>query len=186
MKLLNKILLFISSFIPLYIMLIIKEIGRLTSSKNFCKDNITIYVYWTVLFLLLIVSIFGIIKIIVCDKGNRTKSIEVNLEKQGDNVISYIMTYIVPLLSINPNDITNLIQNIFLFIIIGIIYVQQNLLFLNPIFSLLNYKFYKNENNEIILSKLNIEELKLQKKEGRKVYIRQIDEKFYIIKGIRK
>ena len=78
--------------------------------------------------LLLIVSIFGIIKIIVCDKGNRTKSIEVNLEKQGDNVISYIMTYIVPLLSINPNDITNLIQNIF-FIIIGIIYVQQNLLF---------------------------------------------------------
>lgn len=74
------------------------------------------------------------------------------------------MTYIVPLLSINPNDITNLIQNIFLFIIIGIIYVQQNLLFLNPIFSLLNYKFYKNENNEIILSKLNIEELKLQKR----------------------
>ena len=96
------------------------------------------------------------------------------------------MTYIVPLLSINPNDITNLIQNIFLFIIIGIIYVQQNLLFLNPIFSLLKYKFYKNENNEIILSKLNIEELKLQKKEGRKVFIRQIDEKFYIIKGIRK
>ena len=55
---------------------------------------------------------------------------------------------------------------------------------MNPIFSLLNYKFYKNENNEIILSKLNIEELKLQK-EGNKVYIRQIDEKFYIIKGIR-
>lgn len=82
MKLLNKILLFISSFIPLYIMLIIKEIGRLTSSKNFCRDNITICVYWTVLFLLLIVSIFGIIKIIVCDKGNRTKSIEVNLENK--------------------------------------------------------------------------------------------------------
>lgn len=186
MKLLNKILLFISSFIPLYIMLIIKEIGRLNSIKNFCKVNITIYVYLGVLVLILVVSIIAIFKIIVCDKGNKTKSIEVNLEKQGDNVISYIMTYIVPLLSINPNDITNLIQNIFLFVIIGIIYVQQNLLFLNPIFSLLNYKFYKNENNEIIISKLNIEELNLHKNEGRKVYVRQVDEKFFIIKGVRK
>lgn len=185
MGILYKIILFISSFAPLYVMLIIQEIDRAIKYENIYKLSLSIYSYW---FVLIIVSIISIISVCIIfkDSGNETIKVDINLEKQGDNVISYIMTYLVPLLSINPNDYINLIQNAFLFIIIGVIYIQQNLLFLNPIFSLLNYKFYKNSKNEFILSRYTIEELKSLKYEGNKLYARQIDEKFWIIKKVRK
>lgn len=184
MAILYKIILFISSFSPLYIMLLIQEIDRAIKGDDICKLSLSIYSYWLVLIIVSFISIISVCMIFQ-DTGNETINVDINLEKQGDNVISYIMTYLVPLLSIDPNNYVNLIQNAFLFIIIGIIYIQQNLLFLNPVFSILNYKFYKNTKNEYILSKYSIEELKSLKYEGKKLYARQIDEKFWIIKNIR-
>ncbi|AQN32283.1 MULTISPECIES: hypothetical protein [Mammaliicoccus] len=185
MGILYKISLFISSFAPLYVMLIIQEIDSAFKYNSLSKLPLSIYIYWFILITLIIISVISIY-IIFKDKGNKTIEIDTNLEKQGDNIISYIMTYLVPLLSIDPNDYVNLLQNAFLFTIIGTIYIQQNLLFLNPIFSLLNYKFYKDSNNEILLSKYSIEELKSLKCEGKKVFARKIDEKFWIIKNVRK
>lgn len=187
MSILQKICLFISSFLPLYIMLIMKDAYCLINQgikKINCYSLLDIC-YLVVLTLLIIISVISILNFIF-DKGNSTFNIDEKYEMQGDNIISYIMTYIVPLVSIGEKDVINMAQNIFLFIIIGIIYIQHNLLYLNPILSLFNYKFYKGEEDKIILTQFSKQELESARRNGHTVFGRKYGDNFFVYKAIRK
>lgn len=115
---LNKTFAFISSYLPLYILLMI---------NNFNKDkNIAYWVAFVILLILVIISVF----VLYCYLRGKGNKIDLTTDEQidklkSDSMINYLMAYIVPLATINSDDfIGSVITNSILFILIGIIYVS--------------------------------------------------------------
>lgn len=62
----------------------------------------------------------------------------------GDGLVSYVMTYIVPLTSLGySSSISEYTSNILLFLLIMMIYVRMDLVYLNPILILLFFNIFK-------------------------------------------
>lgn len=133
---LNKTFAFISSYLPLYILLMI---------NNFNKDkNIAYWVAFVILLILVIISVL-VLYCYLRGKGNKIiLTTDEQIDKlKSDSMINYLMAYIVPLATINSDDfIGSVITNSILFILIGIIYVKMNLVYLNPVLVLLGYVPY--------------------------------------------
>lgn len=132
----NKTFAFISSYLPLYILLMI---------NNFNKDkNIAYWVAFVILLILVIISVL----VLYCYLRGKGNNIILTTDEQidklkSDSMINYLMAYIVPLATINSDDfIGSVITNSILFILIGIIYVKMNLVYLNPVLVLLGYVPY--------------------------------------------
>ncbi|PTG41009.1 hypothetical protein BUY20_12870, partial [Staphylococcus cohnii] len=70
-----------------------------------------------------------------------------------NEILSYFITYIIPLLSLEVNNIYSIINNLFLFALIGVIQIKNNNLYNNVILIILGYSVFKDEKNMIIISK---------------------------------
>lgn len=174
MNLLGKILLYNLSLVPLYFLFIIKKINfdsinnfelpytNLEFYKLIIYDNTTSLV----LLLLIIISLYSFHKFI-----KETKSGEclpqnfTEISNIDFNHLTFIATYILPLLAFTLDSIRDWVFIIFLLTFIGIIYIKTNLYHLSPVFIVFDIKVYhaKNEAGEhvVLLSnkkKLNINE----------------------------
>lgn len=148
-----RIIIFISSYFPLYIMIVIINYKRFIdvfNFKNILFDVVIIFLILTSLLSLLILKL---------GSSNRYKKLE-GLENTGDIVLSYIMTYVIPLLNIGETAAELYRAYIFLFIMIGYIYLKYNLIYINPLWSIFGYIIYKDSNGEIIITNIPKEKLK--------------------------
>ena len=108
--------------------------------------------------------IVGLIGIFIIEYNDNYIAIGDNLSKitPVENIsvenLSYIMSYIIPLIS-NLESKRILIINLLLFIIIAIIYIKNNLVYLNISLMVLGYSIYRNNSNEILISKNTIEDI---------------------------
>lgn len=150
----KKIIMYISSYFPLYIMIIVLNFSRF--SRVFY--DIKIFLIFFILLLLLVVSIISIV-LLKLGRGSKEKSID-NIENPDDAVLSYIMTYMIPIISNGNNSTEIIIVNILLFLLIGYIYLRLNLIFLNPLWALFGYMIYKDDKKEIIITNISRLELK--------------------------
>lgn len=179
----EKLILFISSYLPLYLLLIYKEWYKII--ENVVKGPVILErsknIFLLFLLFLITISVFGILRFLIT-KSNKKFSVEENLHSSGDNVISYIMSYLVPMLSIDVNDHRSLVINLSLFIIIGILYVRNDLVYLNPVLSLLGYKFYTSDSGVIILTRFSLGQLDSFRANGNKVYGRKLARNLYLYK----
>lgn len=151
-----KILMFISSYFPLYIMILILNADKFNSKYKIKMlietGNKQLILFLLLMIFLILVSLYSVIDL------KRTKfneSYEIGeIERPDDTVISYMMTYIIPLLT--TDDLTGQIVaiNLFLFILIGYMYVRLNLIYLNPLWSMFGYIMYKTNTNMIIITNI--------------------------------
>lgn len=174
--------LYISSFFPLYIFLIIDNyeyVSTLHSIKKifFFKDPYP-SLFFVIIFLLIIVSIISLLVIAKIDL-NEKHSFE-GIYKTEDNLLSYIVTYLVPLLSIDITEGKSLLINAGLFCLLGFIYVKNSLVYLNPLFMFFKYNIYITKNNEVIISNYNIYELK--NLEHQKIKSRVLSYKIFLLR----
>src|SRR5690625_3681349 len=114
-----KTLLFVSSFSPLYIILIVK-FYNFNKSFLFNLSNYS-FAYFILLFLLLI-SILTFIYFYKCDMNSETKFN--GIVNKNSDILTYFITYVVPLTTLDIYDINSIIINILLFIVIGVFYVK--------------------------------------------------------------
>lgn len=168
-KLMNKtnylnmrILMFISSYFPLYIMLLILNVNRYNSVNKILGlikgNNNRVFIFVITLIFLIILSFVSLYDLKrtswdeYCDIGK--------IERPDDTVISYMMTYIIPLLT--TDNLTNeiVIINIFLFILIGYLYIRLNLIYLNPLWSIFGYIMYKTDNDMILITNIPYSRIK--------------------------
>ena len=70
------------------------------------------------------------------------------------------MTYIIPILTVNNMSKYEIIVNIFLFILIGYLYIRLNLLYLNPLWYSFGYISYRINNDIVLITNYKITELK--------------------------
>lgn len=154
-----KSIMFISSYFPLYVMLIILYARKIMT--GFYEKNIVWIISFIVLLILIAIS-FGSLILLKAGTGNRKKAIE-NLERPDDTVLSYIMTYIIPLVANEDSSVEVYIVNILLFILIGYIYLRLNLIYLNPLWAMFGHIVYRDSNKDIIITNLSRESLRNKK-----------------------
>ncbi len=136
MKLRNfaKIILFITAYLPLSIIMFIK----------YYKFNTIALLTTGFILLLSLMCCFIVIQIL--DETNKTEGTiyeVVKIEDQSQMSLNYLFTYIIPFITMTLDDISNLISiGIFIFITL-IIYVNSNLLYMNPFLNICGYSILK-------------------------------------------
>lgn len=151
-KYLIKQNLFLISFQPLFIILAVKffvEIGYDGKSKLdffsilnilFTKSN-----YWWY-YILIYLAIIPVIILFLRNFFTKNKSNEraKKFTTIRENIVSYFMTYIVPLTTLSVHSkLSNVIVNIILFIVVMVLYIRLDLTYLNPILIFFGFNIYK-------------------------------------------
>lgn len=164
-------MLFISSYIPLYILLIIKNIlerctdeGVLVFSINKLKnaqffDEINDYI--VVILVALCVVSFVYLYIISKKKDGMHQYEILEVEDQTGNIyFNYISIYLLSCLGLTLNSIVDVFVLVFLMILVGYIYISNHMTYMNPVLQFLGYKVYeakvKSKSTDEIISSIII------------------------------
>ncbi|MCP1275460.1 hypothetical protein [Leuconostoc citreum] len=158
--------LYITSLFPLYILILVQNfsvagfdehikhflgIGSVIVSNLFNRNIIHSIVMWIVLLLIIISLISQLFiscqynKLIVENMQDTTKP-EIKIKQQNlDRVdtMSYVGTYIVPLLTIDINNLRTVVVNVLLLIFLGKFYVMNGQIFINPLFNVGGFSIYR-------------------------------------------
>lgn len=142
---LHRVLLFTSSYIPLYILLLIKFILE-KIEKN---ESYKIYDY-VIVFILIVIAIasFVYLKIKVKKTENNTEKLYVVNSCKNETVnyfFNYIAVYFISSMGLTLTRYADLFVIIFLMILIGYIYVTNNVVYINPVLNFMGYKIYEME-----------------------------------------
>lgn len=158
---LRKLIMFFVSYIPLYIFLMILK-WRIPYNLICGKTpDMTSVVFYGILLTIFFISICFLVCFKFIDKGNSLTFDK--LHRPDDTVISYIFTYIVPILSLMSGGLEVFIVNILLFFMVAILYVRMELFYINPILTFFGYITYSSD-KVFILSDIPYNDLLLHKK----------------------
>ena len=151
MSMFRRIMLFVSSYIPLYIFLILKNIiERIKSwtelwtqfkSAHFF-DEINDYAI-TVLFLLSVFSAAYLLRLTKrTDSSHKYEIRDIN-EQTGTIYFNYISVYLLSCIGLSLNSTADVFVFCFLMILIGYIYINNQMTYMNPVLQLFHYRIYE-------------------------------------------
>lgn len=185
---LDKWMLFISSYFPLYIWLLLSNYDY---SKPVHKQSYTIsgWIFVVLMVIFIIISSCQLISVLR-DNGSTITRLgkSVKISPESDSLMNYVITYITPFLTLNVHDPKTLLSNLFLFFVIGLIYVGSSATFLNPVLGLLGYKVFGIDGfggGHHFISKLSFDELERSIRQDKEVMTYRIGEGTYMVKPYR-
>jgi ABC-type multidrug transport system fused ATPase/permease subunit len=157
-----KVLMFLSSYTPLFLILLLRVLSQIVENiTSFTKDNIIEYISSHPTTAIIIVGIVLvivipniIIELILRDTKSTTnpKDLQVNsIQKMNHIYMEYLVSYIIPFLSLNFSNFFDMIALFLLLITFCIIYININ-------FNIRGYNLYK------IIDEKNNEYMTLSKK----------------------
>lgn len=158
-----RLVMFISSYFPLYIMLLILNIDRYSSLNkiiNLINDfPNSAYSLGFLLFILIaiLISIYSLFDLYRTN-GNELHKVGI-IERPDDTVISYMMTYIIPLLTTENLTSKMTVINLVLFLLIGYLYVRLHLIYLNPLWAIFGYIMYQTDCNKVLITNIRYEKI---------------------------
>lgn len=154
--------LYISSLLPLFILLIIQNMSirqfglsleRVMDKEFFQCYSIRLFildsrnVFWILLLSVTIISIkltYQLYQLVIKEKNFKTKKYEPkeffnifkaeSIEIENVDILNYMFTYIIPMLSLDINSFGSLISNVLLLAFVGYIYTKNNYASINIIF----------------------------------------------------
>ncbi|MEM3504431.1 MAG: hypothetical protein QXS81_05085 [Candidatus Micrarchaeaceae archaeon] len=139
-----KFLLFLSSYIPLFVVLAILHYTN------------ALFVIGMAVIIIATLGILGLLFTRSNRIGNYHHAKITDFENINDMSLEYIIAYIFPLLFLNYTDWSVFLALLVIFLTIGYIYIRSDLIYMNPILSLFGYNIYKAQTNEggiVIISK---------------------------------
>lgn len=198
----SKWILYISSYIPLYIIFIVSNIFDVFYVYNKIKNikeysihllikstiiNVKLIIVFTILIVFSLILLFSILSI---DSKSSTYKNFYSLRRNNEKINEYILVYILPFITVKSNDYKELTIFLLIFILIGIISVKNDLVYVNPILYLLKYNIYLLKypqdaiDESILITKYSIIEMKKISKESNFLRMRasKLSEKIYFIK----
>lgn len=148
---LAPIVLFLSSYIPLFVLIIVRQtlsnLEYLTWGGITVESIVCMIRYFGMSVVCLIMTFFGLIGTWLVFENIKKRvenghSFKINeISSMNDEPLSYIATYIIPLLFGDYNNIIDCVTIICVFYIIYRLYVRSKLILVNPILSL-RYSIY--------------------------------------------
>ena len=142
MNLFKKVLLYLSAFIPLYVLLIIKIAIELIN------NNISVNVLNSVMlsFLCVLVSL-GLVGLYIAISSGRKAQIYVlsaqNLTEK--HFLGYFSLFVLFALTFQIELICMAVVFVLIILMIGVVYVKNNLFYINPFLNIIGYSFYELE-----------------------------------------
>ena len=138
----KKIFLFLSAFIPMYFLLWVKLV------LDIINHNLTFNVLNTTFFILLIIVIivgsFGTFKIIYDDQIKSTYVTIVESNNITDqHFLGYFSLFVLSAVSFDLSKVNMAVVFVFIIVMIGIVYIKNQLFYINPFLNIFGYNFYK-------------------------------------------
>jgi len=137
-----KFLMFISSYIPLYIIFIIQNYSNVALDSFFGGLTISVSIILGAIYF----QIRSLSKPVFLQIDQLENINKVNLE--------YFVVYIIPFLGIDILNLRTAVSLLFLFSIIGFMYVRSDSMFMNPAFAVIGFNIFKlttKEGEDLIL-----------------------------------
>jgi uncharacterized membrane protein YhdT len=153
LKLKYKILLFLSSYTPLFLILLLKVTSQLVDNyqeteqiviKSFLLANWVSILVLVILFLIIVFPNI-ILGLILKDtkRTNNPKQVKVrSVNKMNHIYMEYLISYIIPFLAFDFSDFFDMSALMLLIVTIGIIYINSDLLYININFNIRGYNLY--------------------------------------------
>lgn len=146
-------MLFISSYIPLYVLLILKNVleritegGRLVNviskwKKATLFDEVN---DWAICALLILTFISGVyLKVVMKKSGGNKKYKIIDVSDETGNIyFTYISIYLLSCMGLTLNSIVDCFVFLFVMLVVGYIYISNNMVYMNPIINLMGFKVY--------------------------------------------
>ena len=138
----KKILLYLSAFVPLYFLVIIKVI------IDIINNNLSFNVLNTFTIILLsTLIVMGIIGATNSIKHNKTKITKIKIINKKSITEQYFLGYfslfVLFALSFELERVSMFIVFVIVILLIGIVYVKNDLFYINPFLNILGYNFYE-------------------------------------------
>lgn len=180
----SKWKLFITSYIPLYIWLLFSNIDYSDFSKLY--SSFTMATFSIVLLFLILISVIEICSLFK-GSGSEKEPLPKNMviSPESDSLMNYVVTYFTPLISFDIHDARTVAMNIFLFLLIGLMYVGSSATYLNPVLGAFGFKIFGVTGfpkAHHIISRLSFDELETSKDRHDKVIRYRLGDGIYIIK----
>jgi len=149
-----KILMFLSSYTPLFAILFLKVLSQIYESVetfnksealDYIYSNTTVIVVICAILLLIIVPnvILGLILRYTKSTTN-PKQLKIHSVKKMNHIyMEYLISYIIPFLSFDFNNMFDMFALLFLLSTICIIYINSDLLYVNIVFNVCRYNLFK-------------------------------------------
>jgi len=184
----SKWKLFITSYLPLYLWLLLSNI-------NYCHFHfVNVYKFINfpnffriVLIVLIFISIVAIRQLFI-GSGSERKVLKKTMEisPESDSLMNYVVTYFTPLISFNLYEPKSVVMNTLLFLLIGLMYVGSSATYLNPVLGIFGFKIFgvtNFPNAHHIISKLSFDEIETIKRRGDKVIRYRLGDGIYMVKS---
>ena len=173
----NKILLFVVGYSPLFLIISIKKLNYKIVLFNQTSPIQIISIFCILLF---IASIIYSYYLIYSSKKISQEYFTIkNVDEKTDIILSYFIPYIISVIPLRTNE--EIISAILIFTFIFLIYVHSEIIYFNPLFIFFGYKFYRvytKKNYVLMLTKkdlyLNIDET---------IIVKQLNTRLYIVVG---
>lgn len=155
-KNMKNILLYFSAFVPLYFLILIKfVVGVLVGTIYFTALTVATMVLY---FLLSVLGIYGLILNMKHNKGVTT-NIKVEKVKNitDQHFLSYFSLFVLFALGFQLTKPSMLAVSIIIIIFIGIVYINNDMYYINPLLNILGFNFYEitfTLNNKQIVKKV--------------------------------
>jgi hypothetical protein len=121
-----RIALFLSSYAPLFALL---------AYKNRHSERT-----WITLSAIAVASILALLAVMFSKRGEHGASITIQHSRPKDgDVLAYTATYLVPFLGVDLTQAEGIVVLAGFLLVLGIVYVNSDMLFVNPVLSLAGY-----------------------------------------------
>ncbi len=141
MKFIQNLLLYISAFIPMYFLIVVNIF------LDILNDNLTFNVLNTTMIITLsVLIILGSFGVIWAIKFNRDKNIKIIiLERKNttdQHFLGYFSLFVLFALSFELEKVSEACVFAIILILVGIVYINNKLFYINPFLNILGYNFY--------------------------------------------
>ena len=145
---LKNIFLYLSAFVPMYVLILIKLIVELICHN--ISFNALYIIYFFSLILLIILGLIGLALNTIYSKGICKEIIILNKTNITDkHFLGYFSLFVLFALQLNLTLVSSCILFLMILFFIGMVYIKNALYYINPLLNILGYNFYDITYSEI-------------------------------------
>ena len=141
MQFTKNLLLYISAFMPMYVLVLIKLVVELINQN--LSFNVLNTINLTTLLLLIVASVAGLLWNI---RYNREESKEVRILSKHNitdqHFLGYFSLFVFFAIPLDLSYVSVYCVFVVVLVMIGVVYIQNSLYYINPFLNLLGYSFY--------------------------------------------
>lgn len=135
----KSLCLFISSFAPLYFLIIVKELVEIANGN--LSFNVTNSIMLSLNFLLIILGIVGVV-LVYKEKYRQIEIVEYkNVTCQ--NFLQYFPLFVLFALAFQLEFISMAVVYVLILVMIGIVYLKNDLAYINPFLNIIGFSTYQ-------------------------------------------